>query len=97
MEIHCSNPLLSVSIGTAADLFTGVLPNCYMPPDGFCFDILCGDDPIVVIIHNLSFVLFCMDLQAQRLIFLLACCKMAMGLLLVVSALTFTVGTHPLW
>ena len=28
-------------------LFTGVLYNTYSPPKGFCFDILCGDEPIV--------------------------------------------------
>ncbi|CAJ0955453.1 unnamed protein product [Ranitomeya imitator] len=29
----------------AADLFTGVLPNGYNPPDGFCWDQLCADPP----------------------------------------------------
>lgn len=29
------------------DLFTGVLYNNYSPPPGFCFDILCADEPIV--------------------------------------------------
>uniref|UniRef100_A0AAY4F0T7 Lysosomal alpha-mannosidase n=1 Tax=Denticeps clupeoides TaxID=299321 RepID=A0AAY4F0T7_9TELE len=29
-----------------ADLFTGVLPNGYNPPDGFCWDQLCNDAPI---------------------------------------------------
>lgn len=28
-------------------MFTGVLYNGYNPPDGFCFDIFCGDDPIM--------------------------------------------------
>ena len=41
-----SSPLLC--LGTVADLFTGVLQNGYGPPDGFCFDIFCGDTPIVV-------------------------------------------------
>uniref|UniRef100_A0A8C4Q1D9 Alpha-mannosidase n=2 Tax=Eptatretus burgeri TaxID=7764 RepID=A0A8C4Q1D9_EPTBU len=31
----------------SADLFTGVLPNGYNPPDGFCWDQLCADEPIV--------------------------------------------------
>ncbi|XP_069623348.1 lysosomal alpha-mannosidase [Ranitomeya imitator] len=31
----------------AADLFTGVLPNGYNPPDGFCWDQLCADPPIM--------------------------------------------------
>ncbi|KAM9313685.1 lysosomal alpha-mannosidase [Pholidichthys leucotaenia] len=29
-----------------ADLFTGVLPNGYNPPDGFCWDQSCSDPPI---------------------------------------------------
>lgn len=33
--------------GEAAELFTGVLPNGYGPPPGFCFDILCSDEPIM--------------------------------------------------
>ncbi|XP_076458768.1 lysosomal alpha-mannosidase-like [Babylonia areolata] len=35
------------NLGEAADLFTGALPNGYNPPDGFCFDIFCGEVPIV--------------------------------------------------
>ncbi|KAK7113101.1 lysosomal alpha-mannosidase-like [Littorina saxatilis] len=35
------------NLGTQSDLFTGVLPNGYSPPGGFCFDIFCGDSPIV--------------------------------------------------
>ncbi|XP_053573804.1 lysosomal alpha-mannosidase [Bombina bombina] len=30
-----------------ADLFTGVLPNGYNPPSGFCWDLLCSDSPIM--------------------------------------------------
>lgn len=30
-----------------SDLFTGVLFNNYGPPAGFCFDILCDDEPII--------------------------------------------------
>ncbi|KAK0140408.1 Lysosomal alpha-mannosidase [Merluccius polli] len=30
-----------------ADLFTGILPNGYNPPDGFCWDQLCDDPPIM--------------------------------------------------
>ncbi|XP_066449799.1 lysosomal alpha-mannosidase [Eleutherodactylus coqui] len=30
-----------------ADLFTGVLPNGYNPPKGFCWDQLCADQPIM--------------------------------------------------
>uniref|UniRef100_A0AAR2J2A3 Lysosomal alpha-mannosidase n=1 Tax=Pygocentrus nattereri TaxID=42514 RepID=A0AAR2J2A3_PYGNA len=29
-----------------ADLFTGVLPNGYNPPPGFCWDQSCSDDPV---------------------------------------------------
>ncbi|XP_076147474.1 lysosomal alpha-mannosidase [Alosa pseudoharengus] len=29
-----------------ADLFTGILPNGYNPPDGFCWDQSCSDAPI---------------------------------------------------
>ena len=28
-------------------LFTGVLYNQYSPPPGFCWDILCNDEPLV--------------------------------------------------
>ncbi|XP_075234905.1 lysosomal alpha-mannosidase-like [Lycorma delicatula] len=35
------------SIGPDGDLFTGVLYNLYMPPDGFCFDTYCSDEPIM--------------------------------------------------
>ncbi|GAB1602915.1 lysosomal alpha-mannosidase-like [Argonauta hians] len=35
------------NIGANADLFTGILLNGYNPPPGFCFDILCADDPIM--------------------------------------------------
>ncbi|XP_049884045.1 lysosomal alpha-mannosidase-like isoform X1 [Pectinophora gossypiella] len=34
-------------LGKSSDLFTGVLYNTYSPPPGFCFDILCRDEPIV--------------------------------------------------
>ncbi|XP_046734854.1 lysosomal alpha-mannosidase isoform X2 [Diprion similis] len=37
----------SDSLGKKADLFTSVLFNTYSPPPGFCFDILCADEPIV--------------------------------------------------
>ncbi|XP_063997381.1 lysosomal alpha-mannosidase, partial [Pogoniulus pusillus] len=31
----------------AADIFTGILPNVYNPPRGFCWDQLCSDPPVV--------------------------------------------------
>ncbi|XP_034247480.1 lysosomal alpha-mannosidase-like isoform X3 [Thrips palmi] len=37
----------SPNLGKAAELFTGVLYNTYSPPPGFCFDVLCADDPII--------------------------------------------------
>lgn len=37
----------SANLGEAADLFTGALFNTYSPPPGFCFDVLCSDEPIV--------------------------------------------------
>lgn len=33
--------------GDKADLFSGALYNNYQAPDGFCFDILCNDQPII--------------------------------------------------
>ncbi|XP_063226460.1 lysosomal alpha-mannosidase-like isoform X2 [Bacillus rossius redtenbacheri] len=37
----------SPNLGKAADLFTSVLYNNYAPPPGFCFDIMCSDEPII--------------------------------------------------
>ncbi|XP_050536748.1 lysosomal alpha-mannosidase-like [Daktulosphaira vitifoliae] len=37
----------SPNLGSSADLFTHVLYNYYFAPDGFCFDVVCGIDPIV--------------------------------------------------
>lgn len=34
-------------IGKLSDIFTGVLYNTYSPPSGFCFDVLCNDEPII--------------------------------------------------
>lgn len=31
-----------------AELFTGVLPNVYWPPRGFCFDTFCSDEELTV-------------------------------------------------
>jgi lysosomal alpha-mannosidase len=38
---------ICVNISDNSDLFTGVLYNNYGPPNGFCFDILCDDEPII--------------------------------------------------
>jgi len=35
------------NLGKTSWLFTGALRNGYNPPDGFCFDILCSDEPIM--------------------------------------------------
>ncbi|XP_063836095.1 lysosomal alpha-mannosidase-like isoform X1 [Ostrinia nubilalis] len=35
------------SLGKSSDIFTGVLYNTYSPPPGFCFDVLCADEPII--------------------------------------------------
>ncbi|KAL0281361.1 UNVERIFIED_CONTAM: hypothetical protein PYX00_002368 [Menopon gallinae] len=37
----------SASLGVKGDLFTGVLFNHYSTPDGFCWDALCDDSPII--------------------------------------------------
>ena len=37
----------SKSLGGAADIFTGVTYNNYAAPRGFCFDMLCDDQPIM--------------------------------------------------
>ncbi|XP_065357477.1 lysosomal alpha-mannosidase [Calliphora vicina] len=37
----------SDSLGQSAELFTGLLYNHYAAPDGFCFDSLCNDKPII--------------------------------------------------
>ncbi|CAG7723264.1 unnamed protein product [Allacma fusca] len=34
------------NLGKDSWLFSGALFNGYNPPDGYCFDIFCGDDPI---------------------------------------------------
>ncbi|XP_064458044.1 lysosomal alpha-mannosidase-like isoform X2 [Ornithodoros turicata] len=37
----------SANLGKAAEILTGILPNTYSPPPGFCFDIFCDDEPII--------------------------------------------------
>ncbi|CAH1119882.1 unnamed protein product [Phaedon cochleariae] len=37
----------SQNLGEKSDIFTGVMYNTYSPPGGFCFDILCSDEPII--------------------------------------------------
>lgn len=38
----------SSSLGQLTEIFTGVLYNGYGPPEGFCFDQFCADQPIMV-------------------------------------------------
>jgi hypothetical protein len=38
----------SDNLGEQSWLFSGPLANVYEPPGSFCFDELCGDDPIEV-------------------------------------------------
>jgi lysosomal alpha-mannosidase len=35
------------NLGKPAELFTHVLFNHYSPPPGFCFDLLCDDEPFI--------------------------------------------------
>lgn len=37
----------SDNLGEAAEIFTGALYNTYSPPAGFCWDVLCSDEPFV--------------------------------------------------
>ncbi|XP_066147908.1 lysosomal alpha-mannosidase-like [Euwallacea fornicatus] len=37
----------SSSLGESSDIFTGILYNTYGPPPGFCFDLLCTDEPFI--------------------------------------------------
>ncbi len=37
----------SDSLGESSWLLTGALYNGYGPPNGFCFDIFCDDEPIM--------------------------------------------------
>lgn len=33
--------------GKRANLFTAAMYNTYSPPPGFCFDVLCADEPMI--------------------------------------------------
>uniref|UniRef100_A0AAG5DR66 Alpha-mannosidase n=1 Tax=Anopheles atroparvus TaxID=41427 RepID=A0AAG5DR66_ANOAO len=56
-----------------ADLFTGVLFNLYQAPSGFCFDILCSDEPFIDGLYSaennvktkVDKFLYYVDMQAQ--------------------------------
>ncbi|KYN17373.1 Lysosomal alpha-mannosidase [Trachymyrmex cornetzi] len=37
----------SPNLGKRADLFTTAMFNTYSPPPGFCFDVLCNDEPMI--------------------------------------------------
>ncbi|XP_060838045.1 lysosomal alpha-mannosidase-like isoform X3 [Rhopalosiphum padi] len=55
----------SPNIGSSADLYTQVLYNYYSAPDGFCFDIVCGVNPIVDDIRSPEYNV---EAKANRLI-----------------------------
>lgn len=38
----------SPNLGEESWLFTGVIPRTYTPPDSFCYDFFCQDEPIKV-------------------------------------------------
>lgn len=38
----------SANLGNSSDIFTSVLYNHYSAPAGFCFDIVCSDEPIII-------------------------------------------------
>jgi lysosomal alpha-mannosidase len=38
----------SILLDRQSWLFTGILPNGYAPPNTFCFDFVCKDEPIIV-------------------------------------------------
>lgn len=42
-------------LGEAADLFTGALFNRYSAPPGFCFDVLCDDDPLITDMKSVDY------------------------------------------
>jgi hypothetical protein len=49
MEMVAAESLLmSYLLDRQSWLFTGVLPNGYGPPGGFCYDFFCRDEPIMV-------------------------------------------------
>jgi len=41
------NIFSSKCLGSEADIFTNILYNQYQAPPGFCFDVLCSDEPII--------------------------------------------------
>ena len=47
----------SRSLGSASDLFTGILYRGYSPPPDFCFDVKCSVPPMQVYKCNTVFLL----------------------------------------
>ncbi|GJQ83733.1 hypothetical protein Trydic_g20609 [Trypoxylus dichotomus] len=45
----------SANLGNKSSIFTSVMYNTYSPPPGFCFDILCMDEPIVDDINSFAY------------------------------------------
>lgn len=58
----------SPSLGSEADIFTSILYNHYNAPDGFCFDILCDDLPIIDDKHSTEYNI---DKRAQDFVMLM--------------------------
>lgn len=53
----------SQSLGSQSKIFTGVMYNTYAPPPGFCFDILCEDEPLI---DNKKSPLYNIDRKVQN-------------------------------
>ncbi|KPJ14056.1 Lysosomal alpha-mannosidase [Papilio machaon] len=62
------------SLGKSSDIFTGVLYNTYSPPPGFCFDVLCNDEPII---DDPSSPMYNVDQKVDK--FLETCQNMSLG------------------
>ena len=46
-RIQNTNIFASKYLGSEADIFTNILYNQYQAPAGFCFDVLCSDEPFI--------------------------------------------------
>lgn len=47
--------VIYLCLGNDGKLFTGVNYNLYQAPSGFCFDVLCDDQPIIDDSHSRDF------------------------------------------
>lgn len=55
---HSIHRVCTFILGTNSYLFTGILPHGYGVPGGFCFDMKCADQPIMVSKIFFSFYIF---------------------------------------